>query len=99
MEKDKFKRYRERFIRNSKPADFSLDMKDLNKIGIIKTTYKPWITNGLQFASLTKEEYDIFNNWTKKEQLQFLEDYFNYYLMGLYVHVGGDFPLNFIRHI
>jgi len=78
MEKDKFKKYRERFIRNSKLAEFSLDTQDLNKIGIIRTTDKTGIPKGIRFASLTKEEYDIFDNWTKKEQLQFLEDYFNY---------------------
>lgn len=69
MDKNKFVKWRKKYISNSKPTDFNLDMKNLNKVGLEH--------KGVKFASLTREEYNIFDNWTKKEQLQFLEDYFN----------------------
>ena len=81
MIKEQFKKYREKYICNSKPTDFWLDVKSLHKIEILRTTDKTGINKGFTFASLTRKEYDIFNTWTKKEQLQFLEDYFNFYMV------------------
>jgi len=72
MKKDNFIKWRGKYKTDSKPMDFSLDMKDLNKIGL---KHKEVL-----FASLTREEYNCFDRWTKKNQLQFLEDYWNYYM-------------------
>ena len=72
IKKDNFIKWRGKYKTDSKPMDFSLDMKDLNKIGLEH--------KNVLFASLTKEEYNCFDRWTKKEQLQFLEDYWNYYM-------------------
>lgn len=82
MKKNQYEKWRKRYIRNSKPTDFTLDMKSLSldEIFILRNIDKIEISKRIRFASLTRKEYDIFNNWTKKEQLQFLEDYFNYYM-------------------
>lgn len=74
MEKDKFKKWRKRFISNANPTDFSLDMTNLKENKVILKHKE------VKFASLNRDEYNLFENWNKKEQLQFLEDYFNFYM-------------------
>lgn len=75
MDKNKYIKWRGRYENKAEPTDFCLDMKELENKKV-KLIHKQQI-----FANLTREEYNIFDSWTKKEQLQFLEDYWNYYMV------------------
>lgn len=72
MNKEQYNKYKDKYS-TPKIIDFVLDMKEL-KQGKIKLSHK-----GVLFASLTKEEYNIFDSWNKQEQLNFLNGYWNFY--------------------
>jgi len=73
MEKNKYEKYKNKYC-SCKPMHFIEDMTLLNK-GKIRFKHK-----GVNFMSLTRKEYNIYNNWTKKEQIAFLNGYWNFYL-------------------
>ncbi len=73
MEKTKYNKWKGKYT-DCNMINFTLHMREY-KLDKISMSYK-----NVVFASLTKQEYNIFDGWTKKEQLNYLNGYWNYYM-------------------
>ncbi len=72
MEKEQYSKYKSKYC-SCEPSHFCEDMTLLHK-GKIGFKHK-----NVNFMSLSREEYNIYNSWTKKEQLNFLNGYWNFF--------------------
>ena len=71
MEKDKYNKWVNKYC-SCVLAHFQIEKGSQNQIMF---SHKEVV-----FARISIEEYNIFNSWTKKERLNFLNGYWNFYV-------------------
>ena len=71
------KKQYEKYLNKYCSCDAGHFTEDMTLLSIGKITFKH---KNVNFMSLTREEYKVYNSWTKKEQLNFLNGYWSFFV-------------------
>tara|TARA_Y100000310_G_C20393461_1_gene673938 strand:- start:17 stop:250 length:234 start_codon:yes stop_codon:yes gene_type:complete len=73
MDKNQYKKYINKYCK----CDLSHFVEDMTLLHKNKIGFKH---KGVNFMSLNKDEYSIYNNWSLEEQTNFLNGYWNFFM-------------------